>query len=127
MARPQRPLGASGADRRLRSGDLTQLSGIEMIVYYTPAILTDSGFSDSTALQVSVALGVTYLIAQLIGLAIIDRVGRRRLTLLTLPGAAGALIVLGPSSSEATRTRPACRGSWPPSSSSWPSPPVAFS
>ena len=61
----------------------TQLSGIEMIVYYTPTILTDSGFSDSTALQVSVALGLTYLIAQLIGLAIIDRVGRRRLTLLT--------------------------------------------
>jgi sugar porter (SP) family MFS transporter len=73
----------------------TQLSGIEMIVYYTPTILTDSGFSDSTALQVSVALGVTYLVAQLIGLAIIDRVGRRRLTLLTLPGAAAALIVLG--------------------------------
>ncbi|GAB2608108.1 MFS transporter [Paractinoplanes abujensis] len=73
----------------------TQLSGIEMIVYYTPTILTDNGFSDSTALRVSVALGLTYLIAQLIGLSIIDRVGRRRLTLLTLPCAAVALIVLG--------------------------------
>jgi sugar porter (SP) family MFS transporter len=73
----------------------TQLSGIEMIVYYTPTILTDNGFSASTALRVSVALGVTYLIAQLIGLAIIDRVGRRRLTLLTLPFAALSLIVLG--------------------------------
>jgi sugar porter (SP) family MFS transporter len=73
----------------------TQLSGIEMIVYYTPTILTDNGFSDSTALRVSVALGLTYLIAQLIGLTIIDRVGRRRLTLLTLPCAAVALIVLG--------------------------------
>ena len=73
----------------------TQLSGIEMIVYYTPTILTDEGFSKTTALYVSVALGLTYLIAQLIGLAIIDRVGRRRLTLLTLPLAAAALIVLG--------------------------------
>jgi sugar porter (SP) family MFS transporter len=73
----------------------TQLSGIEMIVYYSPTILTDNGFSDSVALRVSVALGVTYLIAQLIGLGIIDRVGRRRLTLLTLPGAAVSLIVLG--------------------------------
>jgi sugar porter (SP) family MFS transporter len=73
----------------------TQLSGIEMIVYYTPTILTDNGFSDTTALRVSVALGLTYLIAQLVGLAIIDRVGRRRLTLLTLPCAAAALIVLG--------------------------------
>jgi sugar porter (SP) family MFS transporter len=73
----------------------TQLSGIEMIVYYSPTILTDNGFSKSTALNVSVGLGVTYLVTQLIGLAIIDRVGRRRLTLLTLPGAALALIVLG--------------------------------
>jgi sugar porter (SP) family MFS transporter len=73
----------------------TQLSGIEMIVYYSPTILTDNGFSDSAALRVSVALGFTYLITQLIGLAIIDRVGRRRLTLLTLPGAALSLIVLG--------------------------------
>lgn len=73
----------------------TQLSGIEMIIYYSPTILTDNGFSDSVALDVSVALGVTYLVTQLIGLAIIDRVGRRRLTLLTLPGAAISLIVLG--------------------------------
>lgn len=73
----------------------TQLSGIEMIIYYSPTILTDNGFSTSVALNVSVALGVTYLVTQLIGLAIIDRVGRRRLTLLTLPGAALALIVLG--------------------------------
>lgn len=73
----------------------TQLSGIEMIVYYSPTILTDNGFSDSAALRVSVALGVTYLVTQLIGLAIIDRVGRRRLTLLTLPAAALAMFVLG--------------------------------
>jgi sugar porter (SP) family MFS transporter len=73
----------------------TQLSGIEMIVYYSPTILTDNGFSDTAALRVSVALGLTYLVTQLIGLAIIDRVGRRRLTLLTLPGAALSLIVLG--------------------------------
>ena len=73
----------------------TQLSGIEMIVYYTPTILTDNKFSDTAALRVSVALGLTYLIAQLIGLAIIDRVGRRRMTLVTLPGSAVALFVLG--------------------------------
>jgi sugar porter (SP) family MFS transporter len=73
----------------------TQLSGIEMIVYYSPTILTDNGFSDSTALQVSVALGVSYLVAQLVGLSIIDRVGRRRLTLIMIPGAAASLFVLG--------------------------------
>jgi MFS family permease len=73
----------------------TQLSGIEMIVYYSPTILTDAGFAADVALEVSVALGLSYLLAQLGGLAIIDRVGRRRLTLIMIPGAAVALFVLG--------------------------------
>ena len=45
----------------------TQLSGIEMIIYYSPTILTGAGFYRSVALQVSVGLGAVYLIAQLIG------------------------------------------------------------
>ena len=73
----------------------TQLSGIEMIIYYSPTILTDNGFNESVALQVSVALGVSYLVAQLVGLSIIDKVGRRRLTLIMIPGAALSLFVLG--------------------------------
>lgn len=73
----------------------TQLSGIEMIIYYSPTILTDNGFSESVALQVSVALGVSYLVAQLVGLSIIDKIGRRRLTLIMIPGAALSLLVLG--------------------------------
>jgi sugar porter (SP) family MFS transporter len=73
----------------------TQLSGIEMIIYYAPTILTNNGFSTSAALDVSVALGVTYLIMMIVGLAIVDKVGRRRLTLIMVPGAALALAVLG--------------------------------
>jgi sugar porter (SP) family MFS transporter len=73
----------------------TQLSGIEMIIYYAPTILTDNGFSTSAALRVSVALGVTYLVMMIVGLAIVDRVGRRRLTLVMVPGAAVSLFVLG--------------------------------
>ncbi|WP_269089084.1 sugar porter family MFS transporter [Mycobacterium avium] len=73
----------------------TQLSGIEMIIYYSPTILTDDGVYRSVALQVSVCLGAAYLITQLVGLAIIDRVGRRRLTLIMVPGAAISLFALG--------------------------------
>jgi sugar porter (SP) family MFS transporter len=73
----------------------TQLSGIEMIIYYSPTILTDNGFSTTTALQVSVGLGVTYLVMQILGLTIVDRVGRRRLTLVMVPGAAASLVLLG--------------------------------
>ena len=73
----------------------TQLSGIEMIIYYAPTILTDNGFSTNAALLVSVGLGVTYLIMMIVGLSIVDRVGRRRLTMTMVPGAAAALAVLG--------------------------------
>jgi sugar porter (SP) family MFS transporter len=73
----------------------TQLSGIEMIVYYAPTILTDNGFSDTAALRVSVGLGSTYLVMMIVGLSIVDRVGRRRLTMIMVPGAALALIALG--------------------------------
>jgi sugar porter (SP) family MFS transporter len=73
----------------------TQLSGIEMIVYYAPTILTDNGFSTSAALRVSVGLGTTYLVMMLVGLNIVDRVGRRRLTLVMVPGAALSLGALG--------------------------------
>lgn len=73
----------------------TQLSGIEMIIYYTPTILTDNGFTTSAALRASVGLGLTYLIMMIVGLSIVDRVGRRRLTLVMIPGAALALFVLG--------------------------------
>ena len=73
----------------------TQLSGIEMIVYYTPTILTNVGFTESGALYASVALATTYVIMNCLGLAIVDRVGRRRLSLIMTPGAALALAVLG--------------------------------
>ena len=73
----------------------TQLSGIEMIVYYTPTILTDAGFGEAGALYASVSLAVTYVIMNVVGLNIVDRVGRRRLSLIMTPGAALALAVLG--------------------------------
>jgi sugar porter (SP) family MFS transporter len=73
----------------------TQLSGIEMIIYYSPSILTDNGFPTSVALDVSVGLGLSYLLAQLAGLSVVDKVGRRRLVLIMIPGAAVSLFVLG--------------------------------
>jgi sugar porter (SP) family MFS transporter len=59
----------------------TQLSGFEMIVYYTPTILTDVGFAASGALYASVSLAVTYVIMNVVGLNVVDRIGRRRLSL----------------------------------------------
>lgn len=66
-----------------------------MVIYYAPTILTLNHFSTTAALQVSVGLGVTYLVTMVVGLAIVDKVGRRRLTLVMVPGAAISLFALG--------------------------------
>ena len=73
----------------------TQLSGIEMIIYYAPTILTDNGFSHSAALRVSVALGATYLIMMIIGLTSSTASVGDGSRWSMIPGAAAALAVLG--------------------------------
>lgn len=73
----------------------TQLSGIEMIIYFAPTIPTENGFSTTAALRVSVGLGMVYLVMMVVGLTIVDKIGRRRLTLVMVPGAAVSLFVLG--------------------------------
>ena len=73
----------------------TQLTGIEMMVYYAPTMLTGVGFSHAAALHASLGLAIVYAIMTTVGLSIVDRVGRRRLSLWMLPGAAFALLVLG--------------------------------
>jgi sugar porter (SP) family MFS transporter len=73
----------------------TQLVGIEMMIYYAPTLLKGVGFSEDSALQINVGIAAIYLVMTALGLAIVDRVGRRRLALLTLPFAALSLAGLG--------------------------------
>ncbi len=73
----------------------TQLSGIEMMIYYAPTILKGAGFGPNSALLSSMGIAAVYLVMTCIGLAVVDRVGRRRLSLLMIPGATLALVVLG--------------------------------
>ncbi|GBR09404.1 MFS transporter [Acetobacter oeni] len=74
---------------------LSQLSGPNVIVYYAPIILSQAGLGHSTALLTSVSVGVTSAITTAMGIALIDRVGRRRMMLVMLPFAALSLFVLG--------------------------------
>ena len=74
---------------------LTQLSGIEMMIYYAPTILKDAGFGPSSSLLCSIAIAAVYLVMTFIGLQIVDRVGRRRISLLMIPGATVSLLALG--------------------------------
>ena len=54
-----------------------QLSGINAIIYYSPRIFADTGMAESSALLSSVGVGVVNLIATLLGMFLIDKMGRK--------------------------------------------------
>jgi sugar porter (SP) family MFS transporter len=56
-----------------------QLSGINAFLYYAPRIFEEAGLEKSSALLSSIGIGVTNLIFTLIGVALIDRLGRKKL------------------------------------------------
>lgn len=56
-----------------------QFSGINAFLYYAPRIFEIAGLEESAALLSSIGIGLTNLVFTLIGLAMIDRFGRRTL------------------------------------------------
>lgn len=68
-----------------------QLSGINAILYYLGDIFAAAGFDAVSADLQAVAIGVANLLATMLGMAIIDRVGRKPLL---LAGALGTAVAL---------------------------------
>lgn len=56
-----------------------QLSGINALLYYAPRIFAEAGLEESSALLSSIGVGVTNLLFTLLGIVLIDRLGRRQL------------------------------------------------
>lgn len=56
-----------------------QLSGINAFLYYAPRIFEEGGLGESTSLLSSIGIGITNLVFTLIGVSLIDRLGRKRL------------------------------------------------
>lgn len=56
-----------------------QFSGINAFLYYAPRIFEAAGLGESTALLSSIGIGVTNLLFTLLGIYLIDRLGRRQL------------------------------------------------
>ena len=56
-----------------------QLSGINAFLYYAPRIFEEGGLGESTSLLSSVGIGITNLVFTIIGVALIDKQGRRNL------------------------------------------------
>ncbi len=69
-----------------------QLSGINAILYYAPRIFELTGLSSADSLLQPVVIGITNGIFTMLGLIIIDRVGRKKLLIV---GSIGMAICLG--------------------------------
>jgi SP family arabinose:H+ symporter-like MFS transporter len=70
----------------------TQLAGINAILYYSNYIFEKAGFSKSSGLLQSVAIGAMNLVATLVAMSLIDKVGRKTLLLI---GSVGMTVCLG--------------------------------
>ena len=56
-----------------------QFSGINAFLYYAPRIFEAAGLGESTALLSSIGIGITNLLFTIVGIMLIDRLGRRQL------------------------------------------------
>jgi sugar porter (SP) family MFS transporter len=72
---------------------LQQLSGINAVIYFAPTVFARAGFSDTAnQLLATVGIGAVNVVMTLVAMALIDRIGRRRLMFI---GFAGAALSLG--------------------------------
>jgi sugar porter (SP) family MFS transporter len=74
-----------------------QITGINTVIYYGSLIFKDQvgGQSDSAAIGANVIVGLTNLGMTIVALAVIDRLGRRPLMMVSSAGMASSLLVLG--------------------------------
>jgi sugar porter (SP) family MFS transporter len=63
-------------------GAFNQLTGINVVMYYAPKIFKSAGFAEGSALLQTVAVGGTNLVFTLVGMALIDKLGRKTLLLI---------------------------------------------
>ncbi|MFL6648882.1 MAG: sugar porter family MFS transporter [Sulfurifustaceae bacterium] len=75
---------------------LQQVTGVNTVVYYAPAIFKGAGLQSNTAaIAATVGLGVVNVIMTVVAIYLLDRVGRRPLLLWSAAGMTLALLVLG--------------------------------
>ncbi len=73
-------------------GAFNQLAGINAILYYLNDIFAAAGFSQVSGDQQAIAIAFTNLIFTMVGMAVIDKIGRKTLLLIGAAGTATCLI-----------------------------------
>lgn len=77
---------------------LQQLCGINTVMYYGATIIQMAGFADaSTAIWLAALVSFSNFVFTFVGIYLVDRVGRRVLTLASLAGVVVSLVALGAS------------------------------
>ena len=71
------------------------ITGIDTIIYYGPIIFLESGFKTDSALLASVMIGITNLIFTFVGMAMVDKAGRKLLLLVGLAGMGISMTLVG--------------------------------
>jgi len=72
-----------------------QLSGINFVLYYAPEILERAGLASGESLLSSISIGVINLIFTFVGIALIDKLGRKQLMYLGSIGYILSLAMVG--------------------------------
>jgi sugar porter (SP) family MFS transporter len=72
-----------------------QLSGINALLYYAPKVFGMGGSDGNMALLQSIPVGIMLVISTAIGLALIDKLGRKKLLIIGSLGMAGFLALVG--------------------------------
>lgn len=74
---------------------IQQLTGVNSIMYYGTEILKDAGFSTEAALIGNIANGVISVLATFVGIALLDKVGRRPMLFVGMAGTSTSLLLIG--------------------------------
>jgi SP family arabinose:H+ symporter-like MFS transporter len=72
-------------------GAFNQLAGINSILYYLNSIFASAGFSQISGDQQAIAIGFTNLVFTIVGMSVIDKLGRKTLLLVGAAGTASCL------------------------------------
>ena len=72
-------------------GAFNQLAGINAILYYINDIFASAGYSQLSGDQKAIAIGATNLIFTMVGMSVIDKLGRKTLLLIGAAGTAACL------------------------------------
>lgn len=71
-----------------------QITGVNAVVYFAPIMMNQVGISTTNSVYTSIVIGVVSVVACMVGIKVVDRIGRKRLLLIGLAGNTVSLFIL---------------------------------